>query len=103
MEKTNQIEQKLKATAGGMENRKSKNPVFDGCSMFNNALVPFHQNQKYIIEQISRRSTSPGILFKTEESITKKPSFFIVHIETKDLTNDMNCLSNVKPTLKQKL
>ena len=50
MEKANQIEQKLKATAGGMENRKSKNPVFDGCSMFNNALGPFHQNQKYIIE-----------------------------------------------------
>ena len=41
-------------------------------------------------------ATSTDILTKIDDVLDKKPESIIIHVETNDLTNDVNLLSNIK-------
>ena len=43
-----------------------------------------------------RGATSTDILTKIDDVLDKKPESIIIHVETNDLTNDVNLLSNIK-------
>ena len=41
-------------------------------------------------------ATSTDILTKNDDALDKKPESNIIHVDTNELTNDVNLLSNVK-------
>ena len=80
-------------------NKTSINVVVIGDSMLNNINARGLSKSKKVDVLNFPRATSSDIVNETDEVLKGKPESLIIHIGTKDLTNNINLLTNVKKLL----
>ena len=74
----------------------TKNVVIIGDSMLNNVNSCGLSKSKKVEVSNFLGATSTDIFNKMDDILEDKPQSLIVHVGTKDLTNDANLLNNVK-------